>query len=299
MSNDYPVLSSTRGRRDTDLGSGATHTVGTLAAARALTPAFGDTFALTDVGGSLRCDVAGTWVWSHGGPLAAARGPFSGAGAWIAARGAGATAGPVGGPGYSFVLGLHVIALPGSEKVLVVHDNGTDGWFLGVRASTADRLYLCQRGIPTGPGDKIELTDAVGSNHANLATGSYTIAVSVAPTAVRWAVKGGAVGSLVISGTYVPPISTSRFVLANFTGSDLAINAEVAFFQAFDSTLSDAALQALSADHADYLPGDGGAVPVASYLAGSHPRYDVSGQLVGDEGAALVVEPATTGWTAR
>ena len=87
--------------------------------------------------------------------------------------------------------------------------------------------------------------------------------------------------------------------MGNFTSTDLAINAEIAFFQAFDSTLSDAALQALSAGHAAYLPGDPGAVPVASYLAGSHPRYEPSAQLVGTQGAALVMEPATTGWTAR
>jgi len=279
----------------------ASHTTGTFAAARALTPAVGDTFALTDVGGSLRCDVAGTWVWSHGGPLAASRGPFSGAGAWIAARGAAATAGPVGGPGYSFALGLHVVALPGAtEKVLLAHDNGAvDGFFLGCADVTDNRIYLCQRGISAGARVKIELTDAVGSAHADLATGSYVIAVSIAPTAVRWSINGGAVGSLVISGTYAPPAATSRFVLMNFISSDFAPNAEVAFFQAFDSTLSDAALQALGAGHATYLPGNASAVPVASYLAGSHPRYDVSGQLVGTEGAALVVEPSTAGWTAR
>jgi hypothetical protein len=281
-------------------GGGAAFTAGTFAA-RPASPAAGDTYFATDLAATIVCHVAGTWAWPHGGPLAATRGPIlGGAGNWIAA-GSTDGSGPVGGPGYSIALGLQVDTLPGGTERCLAECFSTIGWLLGVSTSTANRFYLLQAGMSSGA--KMELGDMV--------LGSCVIALSISATQIRWSINGAAIGgggagsaggSVAISGTYTPPDSGSRFVLGNnHSGNFAFIVGSLAFFAAWNSILSDAALTAISAAYATYLPGESGAAPVASWLAGQASRYAVAQELRGAQGCPLVVNPPppATGWTAR
>lgn len=270
-------------------------TSGTLAA-RPASPAVGDTYYATDYDIALACAVAGTWRYAHGGPLAVTRGPVpSGASNWIASTTTGAV-GPVGGPGYTIAVGLHIASLPGAVEQ-VIAENFTSvgalaGWILGVSAVTANRMYLLHSDMSASA--KVELGD--------LATGSYAVAISVSASEIRWSIKGAAAASTAISGTYTPPGAGARFVLGNNFTSDFAfVGSSFAYFVAWDSALSDAALVAVAAAHATYLPGASGAVPVASWLAGAAGRYDAYQRLQGSRGLDLGLTPVppTLAWTAR
>lgn len=260
-------------------------------AARAATPAVGDRHYATDFDVELACRSAAAWLIPGVGPLAVTRGPFVDTGAKMLTA-AGVAVGPIGGPGTTLAIGLHVDSLPGgSEAVLAEYWSASGGWILGVSAGggTANRLYLLHVGMDSAA--KTELGD--------LATGSYSIAVSIAPTALRWSIKGAAVGSAVISGTYTPPASDSVFVIGGHVSGGLApTGVSVAWLASWGATLSDAVLQAITTTHATYLPGESGPTPVAAYLAGRTRRDALAAEAVGSQVALLTV-PSTLGWTAR
>jgi len=263
---------------------------GTLAA-RPASPAAGDRYYATDVDVELGCRIAGTWLVPGVGPLAVTRGPFVDTTVKMTTA-AGVAVGPIGGPGTTLAMGLHVASLPGaSEGILAEYWSASGGWILGVSAGggTANRLYLLHVGMSSTA--KTELGD--------LATGSYAVAISVAPTALRWSIMGGTVGSVVISGTYTPPASDSVFVIGGHVSGGLApTGVSVAWLQSWGATLSDAVLQAITATHATYLPGESGSVPVAAYLAGRTRRDGLAAEAVGSQVARMTV-PSALGWTAQ
>jgi hypothetical protein len=265
-------------------------TAGSLAS-RAASPAVGARHYATDFDVDLACRTAGTWGVPGVGPLAVTRGPFTDTGAKMLTA-AGVAVGPIGGPGTTLAMGLHVASLPGaSEVILAEYWSASGGWILGVSAGggTANRLYLLHVGMDSAA--KTELGD--------LATGSYAIAISIAPTALRWSIKGAAIGSAVISGTYTPPASDSVFVIGGHVSGGLApTGVSVAWLASWGATLSDAVLQAITTTHATYLPGEAGATPVAAYLAGRTRRDALAAEAVGSQVALLTV-PSTLGWTAR
>lgn len=262
----------------------ASHTTGALSA-RPVSPAAGDTYYASDFDVTLRCYVAGTWRIEGGDPLNMGVGPFATNSRFTGAVN-GSHGGPIGGPGYSLALGLHVTSLPGSTECVLIHCGGIglgSGWVLGVAKSggTADTLYLQQAGISAGA--KIELTGAL------LTTGSWALALSIAASEIRWSINGGAAGTVAISGTFTPS-DKSASALGGFSADNLSVTwGKLHWFQAWASTLGDAALQAISAEHATYLPGASGASPVGAWLAARSRRDAGYQEMVGSQG--LVYAP--------
>lgn len=265
-------------------GGGGTHTSGTLAA-RPASPAVGDTHYADDFDVPLRCYIAGTWRVEGGDPLNTGIGPFATNSRFTGAVN-GTHGGVIGGPGYSLAIGLHVTSLPGSTECALVHCGAGSlgsGWALtaSAPAGTANAICLQQAGISAGA--KVELTGAL------LTAGSWALALSIAPTEIRWSVKGAAPGTVAISGTYTPS-DNSAATLGGFTVDNLSVIwGKLHWFQAWDSILSDAALQAIAAEHATYLPGASGATPVAAWLAARSRRDAGYQEMVGSQG--LVFAP--------
>ena len=259
--------------------------------ARPVAPTTGDTYYASDFNASLVATITGDWCFTHGGPLAVTRGPVSGGGSWIAEI-TGTGTGPVGGPGTSLAIGLHVDSLPGAAEQVLVENLAAVGWILGVSSSTSNRLYLYLVGINGSA--KIDIGD--------IAVGSYAIAISISTTEIRWSINGAAVGVVAISGTYSPPDAAARFVIGNnFIGSYALSCASVAWFQAWDDVRPDAALVAISAAHATYLPGASGRFPVNSWLAGAAPAWSGGATLEGVPSLRLILNPTGTsmGWQER
>lgn len=259
------------------------HTTGALSA-RAASPAVGDTHYASDFDVTLRCYVAGTWRIEGGDALNVGVGPF-GTTSRFTGQTSGTVKGPVGGPGYSLAIGLHVTSLPGATECVLLHFGSGDlstGWVLGASkaAGTVNNVYLQQAGINSGA--KVELTGAL------LTTGSWGLALSISASEIRWSVNGGAAGTVAISGTFTVS-NGSAATLGGFTVNNLSVTwGKLHWFQAWASTLGDAALQAIAAEHASYLPGASGATPVAAWLAARSRRDAGFQELVGSQGLLYV-----------
>jgi hypothetical protein len=256
-----------------------THTTGALSA-RAASPAVGDTHYASDFDVTLRCYVAGTWRVEGGDPLNTGVGPFGTTSRWTGQI-SGTAKGPVGGPGYSLAIGLHVTSLPGSTECALIHCGASNlayGWVLGAAnaAGTANAVYLQQAGINAGA--KVELTGAL------LTTGSWALALSISASEIRWSVNGGAVSTVAISGTFTVS-NGSAATIGGFAADNLSVTwGKLHWFQAWSSTLGDAALQAIAAEHATYLPGASGATPVGAWLAARSRRDAGYQEMVGSQG---------------
>ena len=259
------------------------HTTGALSA-RAASPAVGDTRYCDDFDVTLRCYVAGTWRIEGGDALNVGVGPF-GTTSRFTGQISGTVKGPVGGPGYSLAIGLHVTSLPGAAECALIHFGSGDlstGWVLGVSqaAGTVNNVYLQQAGLNSGA--KVELPGAL------LTTGSWGLALSISASEIRWSVNGGAAGTVAISGTFTVS-NGSAATLGGFTVDNLSVTwGKLHWFQAWSSTLGDAALLAISATHASYLPGASGATPVAAWLAARSRRDAGFQELVGSQGLLYV-----------
>ena len=255
------------------------HTTGALSA-RAASPAVGDTRYCDDFDVTLRCYVAGTWRIEGGDALNTGVGPF-GPSSRFTGQISGTVKGPVGGPGYSLAIGLHVTSLPGAAECALIHCGSGDlstGWVLGASkaAGTVNNVYLQQAGINSGA--KVELTGAL------LTTGSWGLALSISASEIRWSVNGGAAGTVAISGTFTVS-NGSAATLGGFATNNLSVTwGKLHWFQAWNSTLGDAALQAIAAEHATYLPGASGATPVAAWLAARSRRDAGYQEMVGSQG---------------
>jgi len=255
--------------------------------ARAASPAVGDTHYGTDFDVPLRCRVAGTWKVAGEQPLGVTRGPFA-LNTLIASA---VNTGIINlGPGTTFAIGLYVDSLPGASQPILVEchtDNPTpsdSGWYLRSSVAANNRLSLYLAGINSGTPINLGV---------DLVTGSCVVVVSIGASEVRASVNGGTVVSTAITGTYVPPATGAQLTI----GGNYSLNSTLFFSQGsaawlavYGSALSDAAIQAIGAASATYLPGESGADPTHTWAAcRTPPGADAQAQLIASTSVALTI----------
>ena len=257
--------------------------------ARAASPAVGDTHYGTDLDVLLRCRVAGTWRVVGEQSMAVTYGPFA---SNVMIQAPANTGVVTGGTGTSLALAGYVASLPGAGTLILAecHTDAPDtGWYLATSASTANRLVLYLRGINSSVA--VDLGAGI-----DLATGAWSVALSISSTQVRATVKGGSMVVTSISGTYTPPGTGARLTLgANYTGALSATFFHAAYFEAWGSVLGDAALQAVATAYAAYLPGEAGADPTASWAAcRTAPGAEAQSMLIAATPVPMVINAALT-----
>ena len=255
--------------------------------ARAASPLAGNTHYGTDLDVLLRCRVAGTWRVVGENSLGVTRGPF----ALNTLITSAVNTGIINlGPGTTIAIGLYVDSLPGASQPIIAEchtDSPTpsdSGWYLRASVAANNRLSLYLAGINGGTPVNLGV---------DLVTGPCVVVVSIGTSSVRASVNGGTVVGTAISGTYVPPTTGAQLTIGgNYPpGSVLFFSqGSAAWLAAYGSALGDAAIQAIGAANATYLPGESGADPTHSWAAcRTPPGADAQAQLIASTPAVLTI----------
>jgi len=190
------------------VATGATGSTTGLDAARPAAGTAGSRYTATDTG-AVYLDDGSVW---H--PIAADIATMQG---WSDTAylngGTGASLGPAGGPGWSFVACVYVTTLPGAFRGFATYstDGGARGWVLGIGQDTANRLSL---GHVNGGAVNVVIESSA------IATGWHTFAVAMASDGLsaQWSVDGSAAATVAVTLTaYTAPDASSLFALGRFS----------------------------------------------------------------------------------
>ena len=261
---------------------------GTLAA-RPAAPAAGDTYLCTDYDMLLTCAVAGTWRVVGADVMNVTIGPFSGASTQTSLLSATGTGnGPTGGPGYTYATCVYLTSPATTQQIIAGYINlyGSAGWALKI-GDTSGKFGIYQTGMNSG---------AVADLGPVVGTGAHSIAVACAANglSLRYSVDGGTVGTVAITGTYAPPDIYAAVGVGNtFIESQPFIAGGISWVGVWSSVLSDADLQAVSAQYATGLPGAASTTPAWAWLCAKYPDGLVRHTPVGSAAKPLAITDTT------
>ena len=261
---------------------------GTLAA-RPASPAAGDSYLATDYDVLLTCAVAGTWRVVGADVMNVTMGPFSGATTQTSLLSATGTGnGPVGGPGYTYAACVYITGTPVIPQIIAgyIDSIGISGWALKM-GDTSGKFGLYQRGM---------LSNATADLGSAVGTGPHAVAVACAGDglSLRYAVDGGAVGTVAITGTYTVPGASAAVGVGNtLIASQPFIAGGISWGGVWSSVLSDADLQAVSAQYASGLPGAASTSPAWAWLCAKYPDGAARHMPIGSAAKPLVVTDTT------
>lgn len=168
------------------------------------------------------------------------------------ASAAGASNGPTLANPYSFAILFQVLALPGTAggTLMAFHPGAsiTAGWLFGSSVANSNKMRLFMAGVASSA--FMELTAIT------LTTGVHCFGFNWNGSSVRYCMDGGAVSSVVATGTYTAPNSSSQCYIGRFGGSGNEDGfADFGFAIGYASVLSDGDMQTLTGAQATYRPG--------------------------------------------
>lgn len=198
--------------------------------------------------------VGGIWIVAGKGAdkctADSAVGGFSDSVYFSSASTGSAVAGPTMTSPYSLVVGFYVISLPGTGGgVIACYGTGnvTNGWLFAGSIVNSNKLRMYMQGLGTVT-NELNLT---------LTTGFHVVALNYNGTSIRYCMDGGSVTGIATTGTFTSPSAAAVCMVGRYFGAGgfSAPWARFGFMQGYASALSDADLQAVSGNGANFIPG--------------------------------------------
>lgn len=170
---------------------------------------------------------------------------------YMVSRYGGVNVGPIMANPYTVCLGWNTNILPGTtQQLLVTYFDGVAGWYLSGSSHNANKLCILMKGV-NGATVEIEFPGMPA-----LTVGPHSVAISYDGSNLNLVLDGGSVVTVAVTGTYVAPVSTTKFYIGRYYNNGFgAANSSISYLYGYSSALSTTDMQALTATPGNFRPG--------------------------------------------